>query len=248
MQRKRSLRNQLPLEQRLTTHYEETMAELRALGSTEALLSLAQNLQADTRRDRYRELLFAIAISVAVALRLLDKISTLLLICSFGLIVGIIYWPARIGSNRRLNTHRTVLLKASIELLESHSRTDLPALLILLQALEAQRPDSSDTERLVYHGAIRILSKHLATTPGAELRQLPKSSRTFLVRELGRATRHAYYKDPVLNRELPICLFLALTELKQPGAKGIAEFILALSDTDECLREAAQEYLTALRA
>ena len=56
-------------------------------------------------------------------------------------------------------------------------------------------------------------------------------------------TRHAYYNDAELTSELPVRLFLALAELKQPCAEGMAEFILAMPDNDERLREAAQEYL-----
>jgi hypothetical protein len=217
------------------------MRELRDQGATESLEALAACLTAYTRRSRLKELVFAVILGLFLAGVLMVHISPVVFLVGI-IILGAIFWgPVR----DQLNPSREVLLRATIALLDGLTRTDLPGLLALLHALEQGRPDSENRERRVRFAALRLLSKNLIQTPHGELAQLTAENRRFLGRELKRLL-HAPTGQADLDIELPIRLFVVLTELREPGLD--TQLPLALAHSDERLQEAAREYQAALNS
>ena len=227
------------LEVRLLRNFDATLRELRDQGATESLEALAACLTAYTRRSRLKELGFAVVLGLFLAGLLMVQISPFVFLVG-SIVLGAIFWgPVR----DQLNPTREVLLRATIALLDSLTRTDLPGLFALLHALERGRPDSNNLERRVRFAALRLLGKNLVQTPQEELSQLTAENRRLLGRELKRLLRRPTGQVD-LDVELPIRLFVVLTELREPGLD--TQVAKALRHSDERLRDAAGEYQAAL--
>lgn len=224
---------------RLLRNFDATLRELRDQGATESLEALAACLTAYTRRSRLKELGFAVVLGLFLAGLLLVQISPFVFLVG-SIVLGAIFWgPVR----DQLNPTREVLLRATIALLDGLTRTDLPGLFALLHALERGRPDSNNLERRVRFAALRLLSKNLIQTPHGELAQLTAENRRLLGRELKRLLRRPTGQAD-LDIELPLRLFVVLTELREPGLH--TQTTLALAHTEERLQEAAREYQATL--
>jgi hypothetical protein len=226
---------EVSLELQLQADFEETVAQLKEQGTTEALVRIAERLCVYTKRTHVKELVFALAASVFVAFKWMDRLSLGMFFLCMMALFGIFYGPMRSS----LNPSRDVLLRAAIALLDDLTRADVPALLTLLQALEQGRGDAKNQEQRIRKVAFQLLARHLPRTPQSELETLSAANRRYLVRELKRLAPRA---PNTFNIELAIQFLLVLAELNQPGAENRAQYLLAISD-DERLREAAQEYL-----
>jgi hypothetical protein len=237
MQRQIVPRSQIPLEQRLEMRFEETMLELQTQGVTEALAQITECLHVHNKRLRARELAITIVGVGAIWLRL-DIFGW------FGACLCIILMLAfcSVTVRRWINPSRKKLLNAALALLDDLTCNDVQALLTLLQALEQEKGNGELQKKRIHEIALSLLARYLPRMTQSELEMLSLANRQYLLRELKRLVP---LSKSELETELTIQFFLVLASTGQLGAESPAQHYL--TSPDERLREAAREYLHAMR-